>query len=95
MLKLVNIKIDLKLINKLLEKGNVGVYCDAYYPYTPNSGYVHAPHFIVGLKKAGNFIEVADPWDGQIKQWPVKEINKAIISLRNHLKYSPVLITMD
>lgn len=93
--RLINSKINLKLINKLLEEGSVGVYCDAYYPFAAHSGYVHAPHFIVCLSRDGDFMELADPWDGQIKKWPVKEINKAIISLRNHLKYSPVLITIN
>lgn len=93
-IELINKKIDLKLLYKLLETQKVIIYLDGYYPYKPNSRYVHASHFVIALGKKGDFIEVSDPWDGKIKKWSINEVKKGIISLRNHLKYSPVLITI-
>ena len=93
--KLVNSRIDWKLIAKILKKQPVIIYFDGYYPYIANLGYVHAPHFVVALKVVGEFIEVVDTYDGKIKKWKINDLKKGIISLRNHLKYSPVLITID
>ncbi|MFA5021060.1 MAG: hypothetical protein WC517_03310 [Patescibacteria group bacterium] len=93
--KLVNSRIDWKLIAKLLKSQPVIIYADGYYPFVPNSAYVHAPHFIVALKAVGEFVEVVDTYDGKIKKWKINDLKKGITSLRNHLKYSPVLITID
>lgn len=91
--ELVKKKINLDFLLQLLEKEKVVVYLDSYYPYQP--GYAHAPHFVVALRRIGNFIEVADPWDGKIHKFPLKLLKKAIDSLRDHLKYSPVLLTVS
>ncbi len=87
-IKLLNKKIDTKLLSKLLEKDKVILYLDNYYL----QGILHAPHFVVAIKQMDNRLEVADPYDGKIKMIPIKVISKAIVSLRNHLKYSLVLI---
>lgn len=92
---LINKKIDLKLLFKLLEQQKVIIYIDGYYPYKPNAGYVHCPHFVIALKKDGSFVEIADPWDGKTKKWSINDVKKGIISLRNHLKYSPVFVTFS
>lgn len=88
--KLVNQKIDSKLLSDLLEKGKVIVYIDCYYLQK----ILHAPHFVVALRQTESFIEIADPADGKIKMIPTRVISQAIVSLRNHLKYSPVLVTI-
>ena len=87
-IKLVNSKIDIRLIEKLFKSGSVIVYLDNYYLRK----IVHAPHFVLAEKCKDDTIEIADPYDGKRKKISGKIINKAIISLRNHLKYSPVLI---
>lgn len=87
-IKLVNAKIDIRLIKKLLKSAPVIVYLDNYYLQK----IVHAPHFVLAKKFRDDTIEIADPYDGKKKRIPGKILNKAIISLRNHLKYSPVLI---
>ncbi len=89
--ELKNEKIDLKLIKKVLKDSNVTVYVDAYYPYV--LGNFHAPHFWVILRIDDEFVVVADPWYGKEMKMPIYIFKEAIISLRNHLKYSPVLIT--
>jgi hypothetical protein len=86
-----NEKINLKLIEKMIKYNNIAVYVDAYYPYV--LGNYHAPHFWVILKIGNDFVEVADPWYGKKIKMPMNVFKKAIISLRNHLGYSPVLIT--
>ncbi len=88
-IKLINKKIDAKLLSKLLENGKVIVYLDNYYLQK----ILHAPHFVMALGQKKDLIEVADPFDGKLKKISVSTIKKGINSLRNHLKYSPVLIT--
>jgi hypothetical protein len=87
-IELVNSKIDLKLIDNFLKEGILIVYLDCYYLYH----ILHAPHFVIAVKRIADKIEIIDPNDGKIKMIRVNELNKGIISLRNHLKYSPVLI---
>lgn len=87
---LVNKKIDALLINKLLKKGKVIVYFDIYYL----QHILHAPHFILAIEQNGDFIKIADPSDGKVKKISMGTIEKGIAGLRNHLKYSPVLIIL-
>ena len=88
---LVNKKIDAGLLSKLLEAGKVIVYLDNYYLQK----ILHAPHFVTALGQGKAFIETADSSDGKLKKIPRAIIMKGINSLRNHLKYSPVLITIS
>ncbi|HBE90922.1 MAG: hypothetical protein A3E37_00520 [Candidatus Andersenbacteria bacterium RIFCSPHIGHO2_12_FULL_46_9] len=88
--RLTNKKIDTNLISRLLQDGKVIVYLDCYYLQKV----VHAPHFVMAVKQEKEFIEIADPFDGKLKKINEGIISKAIDSLRNHLKYSPILITM-
>lgn len=88
--ELVSSKVDMRLIRKLLESGSIIVYLDNYYLQK----IVHAPHFVLVERYKDDTIEIADPYDGKRKNISSKIIQKAIISLRNHLKYSPVLIRM-
>lgn len=88
---LVNQKIDLRLVRQLLDKGALVLYIDNYYLQK----IVHAPHFILVLSKKEKSFTVADPFDGKLKEVSDDVIKKAVISLRNHLKYSPALITIS
>jgi hypothetical protein len=88
-IKLVNKKIDAKLLSKLLENGKVIIYLDNYYLQK----ILHAPHFVMALRRNKDLIEIVDPSDGKLKKISVGAIKKGIDSLRNHLKHSPVLIT--
>lgn len=89
--QLVNPRVDLDLLSDLLEKGKVIIYLDVYYL----QHILHAPHFVLGIKKVGDNIEIIDPADGLVKRIPVKVVGEAIESLRSYLKYSPVFITKD
>lgn len=89
--KLINKKIDIKLVTKLLEWGGVIVYLDNYYLQK----IIHTPHFVLVIGRTKDTMKLIDPYDGKIKKVPVKIISKAIISLRNKLRYSPVLICMN
>ncbi len=86
--ELVNARISMGLIRKLLENGSVVVYLDNYYLQKV----VHAPHFVLAERRMDDIIEIADPYNGKRKKISGEIIKKAIIDLRNHLKYSPVLI---
>ena len=88
--KLINKKIDTKLLGKLLENGPVILYSDRYNP--DGAGYVHAPHFTLALEQKDKSFKIADPFDGKLKEISAKDVRKRIGSLRNHLKYSPVLV---
>lgn len=88
--KLINRKIDVKLLSRLLKNGKVIIYLDNYYLQK----ILHVPHFVLAIRQLKDKFEIADPYDGKLKKIPGKIIDKAIISLRKHLKYSPALIRM-
>ena len=81
-------KIDLKLINKLIKISPVIVYVDSYYLWK----ICHYPHFIIVIEQSKNGYKIFDPWDGKIKHIDSNVLSKAIISLRNLLKFCPQLI---
>ena len=89
-IQLVNKKIDIKFLSHLLQEGNAIVYLDNYYQLK----FLHTPHFVIASKRIENNIEIVDPYDGVVKNVSAKTIGKAIINLRNHLGYSPVLIIL-
>jgi len=89
-IKVLNKKIDTELLIKLLKKGEAIIYIDCYYLQKV----LHAPHFVIAVRQVKNGIEIADPFDGKIKRISIRVVDRAISSLRNHLKYSPVLITI-
>lgn len=90
-ISLVNQKVNFNLLRKLLKHGKVIIYLDLFFLFKV----IHAPHFIVANKIIGNNIEIADPADGKVKLISLETLNKAIISLRNHMKYSPVLVVLN
>jgi hypothetical protein len=81
-------KIDLKLINKRIKISPVIVYVDSYYLWKVS----HYPHFIIVIEKSKSDYKIFDSWDGKIKQINSETLSKAIISLRNLLKFCPQLI---
>lgn len=81
-------KIDLKLIDKLIRLSPVIVYLDAFIIWK----ITHAPHFIIVIENSRKGYKIYDPWDGKIKLINPTVLSKAIISLRNLLKYCPQLI---
>lgn len=55
----------------------------------------HWPHFVVVERKHKNRFVLIDPWDGKRKWLTEKKLMKAILSLKNHLKFCPLLITVE
>jgi len=53
---------------------------------------VHYPHFIIVTKKLEDKYEIIDPYDGLVKHIEKEKLSKAIISLKNHLWFSPQVI---
>ncbi len=91
---LIREKINLKFIDKIIEKPMI-VYLDRFYLWNKKSGLYykyHYPHFIIVNRRIGNFYEIIDPDDGKIKLVESKKLSKAVISLRNHLCISPQII---
>lgn len=88
-IKLESRKIDIRLIKKKLNSGPVIIYLDDFYIYR----YVHYPHSLLALGFQSGKLRCADPWDGKIKWLKIGAIKNGIRSLRNHLKYSPILIS--
>lgn len=91
---LIKEKINLNLINRLLEKPMI-LYIDRFSLWKRLDGpyyRYHYPHFIIVNKKLGNFYEIIDPDDGKIIKIEAKRLSKAIINLRNHLWISPQII---
>lgn len=87
-INLIQEKISLKLINKLIKISPVIVYVDSYYFWKIS----HYPHFIIIIEQSKNSYKIFDSWDGKIKYIDFKILSKAIISLRNLLKFCPQLI---
>ncbi len=87
-INLIQEKITLKLINKLIKISPVIVYVDSYYFWKIS----HYPHFIIVIKKSKNGYKIFDSWDGKIKYINSTTLSKSIISLRNLLKFCPQLI---
>ena len=87
-INLIQEKINLKLINKLIKISPVIVYVDSYYLWKVS----HYPHFIIVIEKSKKGYKIFDPWDGKIKHINSAILSKAIISLRNLLKFCPQLI---
>ncbi len=87
-INLIQKKIDLKLINKLIKISPVIVYVDSYYLWKVS----HYPHFIIVIEKSKNGYNIFDPWDGKIKRIGSNVLSKAISGLRNILKICPQLI---
>ena len=84
-------KINLDLIDNLLQKSSVILYIDAYYFYK----IVHYPHFITVLNKEGKNYKLLDNWDGKEKIIDEEILSQSIISLRNHLKFCPQIIILN
>jgi len=83
-------KINLKLINQLLDKKPI-LYIDSYYLFKIH----HYPHFITMLEKIGTRYKIFDTWDGEVKLIESKIIAKSIFSLRNHLKFCPQILIVE
>src|SRR3989344_3811878 len=64
------------------------LYID-YYVFT---SIVHSPHFIVILENASDSFLIFDPWIGKTRKVAKTNVYQAVESLRNYLKYCPLLI---
>lgn len=95
---LINKKIDLKLIDKLLPDQPLILYLDRFYLWEKGSELYykyHYPHFVIVTKKLEDKYEIIDPDDGKVKKVPAKILSKTIIGLRNHLWISPQIIQLN
>lgn len=58
-------------------------------------GYSHAPHFVIVEKIVGDICQIIDPWEGKRRRVK-KEVSLASInSLKNYLKYCPLVIKIN
>lgn len=55
--------------------------------------YSHCSHFVLvnSLRKDGR-LEILDPWDGKRKFLTAEQLDRAFLSLKNHIKMSPEII---
>lgn len=91
---LINEKINLKLIDRLVERPII-LYLDRFYLWKRKWGLYyryHYPHFVIVTRKEGNFYEIIDPDDGIMRKITSKSLSKSIISLRNYLYISPQIV---
>ncbi len=94
---LIKEKINLKFIDKILEKPII-LYIDRFLLWKKEWGLYykyHYPHFVIVNKRIGDFYEIIDPDDGKIKKIEAKKLSKAILSLKNHLWISPQAIQLS
>lgn len=57
--------------------------------------YSHASHFIVIEKASGGFFFIIDPWVGERKRISQETLEKAIHSLKTHIKMCPLLFSIQ
>lgn len=55
---------------------------------------IHYPHFVVVERQYNNKFVLIDPWDGRRKWLSEKKLMRAVLSLKNYLKFCPLLITV-
>jgi hypothetical protein len=87
-INLIQDKINLRLVDKLIEVSPVIVYVDSYYLWKVS----HYPHFIIVIEKTKDSYKIFDSWDGKIKDISSKILSRSIVSLRNKLKFCPQVI---
>lgn len=81
-------KISISLINRLMENYRVAINLD-----NNNLGdYAHAPHWVAIEKTDGVKFTLVDPNTGGRRIFSREKLEKAIFSLKNHLKICPLLI---
>jgi len=88
-------KVNLKTIDQLIEKQPIIIYVDQFYLWKQSQGLYykyHYPHFIIVLHKNKSKYRIIDPNTGKKEYIGSKKLSKAIISLRNHLWFSPQII---
>ena len=88
-------KVNLKTVDQLIEKQPIIIYVDQFYLWKQSQGLYykyHYPHFIVILCKNKSRYQIIDPNTGKKEYIGSKKLSKAIISLRNHLWFSPQII---
>lgn len=88
-LKLQYSQINLKLLNKL--------ECP-FILYIDNSiltKSVHWPHFIIIERRYKNKFVLIDPWSGGRRWLTENKLMKAVLSLKNYLKFCPLVIIVE
>ncbi|HLD16075.1 MAG TPA: hypothetical protein VJB94_05915 [Candidatus Nanoarchaeia archaeon] len=96
-LSFIHKKINLKLIDSLLERPII-LYIDRFFLWKKEFGLYykyHYPHFIIVNRKINNFYEVIDPDDGKVKKLSSKILLKAIMGLKIRLWMSPQIIQLN
>lgn len=83
--------INPELIDGIVSKNRrLILYLDNFYL----GDVIHSPHFVLLEKRIRNRFVIIDPWRGR-RMYLIKErLEEGIMSLRNHLKFSPVLIEL-
>lgn len=56
---------------------------------------VHWPHYVIIEVSSNGFFSIIDPWNGQRRNFDKAKALKGIISLRNHLKFCPIVIKLN
>lgn len=56
---------------------------------------VHYPHFVIVERKLRRRYVLIDPWNGRRKWLSERKLYKGILSLKNYLKFCPLIIKLD
>ena len=82
--------ISSKTIGKQLADGPVAVLLDDY----PLFKIVHYPHWVVVLKQRGKKFRIFEPWAGKERWITAALLDRGIMLLRRHLRWSPQMIRL-
>lgn len=89
-IKIEHRKINLNLIDKLLDKRPI-LYIDAYSLFKV----YHYPHFVTILDKIVDNYKIFDTWDGKEKTTSGEMLSKSISSLRNRIRLCPQILLVE
>lgn len=56
---------------------------------------IHYPHFVIVERKQNKKFVLLDPWDGKRKWLTEGKLLKGVLSLKNYLKFCPLVIKLD
>ena len=89
--RIIQRKIDISFIDKLLSNNPIIISLDAYQ----FDKFYHYPHWILVYKKVGKGYLIYEPWEGKAKYMPENKLKESLKSYLQRLWMAPQIITQN